>query len=135
MQRDAARMYGTSRSEEGRGPVLTLKRLRIPIIISSATALVTAVGVSSASAMDYAYCDSPNNITVEYTFGGVPNQECFSGTGGLEVNIPDVAWVRAGEYETWALIKDNSGGYYGTWISPEHLYVFGSGTLVDLSTS
>lgn len=113
---------------------MTLKRLRIPIILSSTVALVTAIGVSSASAMDYAYCDSPNNITVEYTFGGVPYQQCFSGTGGLEVNIPDVAWVRAGEYETWAEVQ-TSGGYYGVWISPGQLYVFGSGTLVDLSAS
>lgn len=132
MQRDAAPMYGTSRSEEGRGPPLTLKLLRIPIIISSVTALVAGVGVSSASAMDYAYCDSPNNITVEYTFGGVPYQQCFSGTGGMEVTIDNVAWVRAGEYQTWALVH-YSTGYYGQWINPGQLYVFGSATLVDLS--
>ena len=106
-----------------------------PLALAAATTL--AIGISTATAhasLVYAGCGSSNNVEVMYSPGGNVRYECFAGLGLLNTNVPNVDWVTAGEYWTYAFVKYPSG-YVSDCIPPHGFYDVGNATLLQLSTT
>jgi hypothetical protein len=109
--------------------------IRTPLALAAATTLAFGLSTATANAsLVYQGCGSSNYIRVMYSPGGNVKYECFAGLGVLNTNVPNVDWVTAGAYWTYALVKYPSG-YSSDCMPPHGFYNVGNATLVQLYTT
>ena len=114
---------------------MKIRSVRTPLAVAAATTLVLGLSTASASASIVSHgCGSSDYIRVMYSPSGNVKYACYAGLGTINTNVPNVDWVTAGEYWTYALVKFPSG--YGSDCMPPHgFYDVGNGTLVQLYTT
>jgi hypothetical protein len=111
------------------------RHIRTVLALTAATTLAAGLGATSASAsLVSSGCGSANYVEVMYSPGGNVRYECFSGLGLLNTNVPNVDWVKAGEYWTYVEVHYSSG-YASDCLAPGATYDIGNATLEQLDTT
>lgn len=114
--------------------ILKARHIRTTLALAAATTLTIGIGAATASATAVSGCGSSNYVEAMYSPGGNVRYECFSGLGLLNTSVPNVDWVKAGEYWTYVELHAPDG-YESDCIAPGGTYVVGNATLQQVDTT